>query len=84
MASTGLMIKPQKNHIEKRTMTSNKSTFTLHTEVQLAQEIRRFKHLVNLFPDDCQSSKDSIVKLEEELDRRLTELTCKAFESLNS
>ena len=61
-------------------MTSNNYTLT-----QLSQEILRFKHLVNLFPDNCQSSKDSIEKLEEELDRRLAdELTCRAFESLNS
>jgi len=60
-----------------------KSTYSLHTEVQLAQEIRRYKHLAVMYPDD-QSVTDRIDELEDRLDRRLEELTCMAFESLNS
>jgi uncharacterized membrane-anchored protein len=64
-------------------MKSTKSTYSIHTEVQLAQEIRRYRHLAAMYPDD-QSVTDRIDELEDKLAHRLEELTCMAFESLYS
>ena len=66
-------------------MTDTANTYDYLNNTQLSNEISRYQHLVNLFPDDCQQSRDTIKGMMAALQERLkNQATERAFESLNS
>ena len=72
------------NTLYIQTMTDTANTFDYLSNNQLSNEISRYQHLVNLYPDDCHS-RDKVKKMMEELQERLkTQAYERAYESLNS
>lgn len=65
-------------------MTDTANTYGYLSNTQLCNEISRYQHSVNLYPDDCHS-KDKVKKMMAELQERLKNQAYeRAYESLNS
>ena len=65
-------------------MTDTANTYDYLNNTQLSNEISRYQHLVNLFPDDRQP-REKVKKMMAELQERLkNQATERAYESLNS
>ena len=65
-------------------MTDTANTYDYLSNTQLSNEISRYQHLVNLYPDDCQPKgkvKGMMAELQERLKNQAYE---RAYESLNS
>jgi hypothetical protein len=65
-------------------MTDTANTYDYLNNTQLSNEISRYQHLVNLFPDDRQP-REKVKKMMAELQERLKNQAYeRAYESLNS
>ena len=65
-------------------MTDTANTYDYLSNTQLSNEISRYQHLVNLYPDDCHP-KNKVKKMMAELQERLKNQAYeRAYESLNS
>jgi len=65
-------------------MTDTANTYDYLNNTQLSNEISRYQHLVNLFPDDRQP-REKVKKMMAELQERLKNQAYeRSYESLNS
>ena len=72
------------NTLYIQTMTDTANTYDYLNNTQLSNEISRYQHLVNLFPDDRQP-REKVKKMMAELQERLKNQAYeRSYESLNS